>query len=263
MASQSEYSFPPRSGQQGLDSLRVKQALIDSYVASKLNNVVNNQLKNPGFYESIAKSLVSGYLIQRGGSIEGIQQETGNRIFSNARNIAEQPQIDRGESGIFDNVLLIPNLQLISNYTQINFFDKNKNFETDEIIIDIPLCTLSYSYSNKYAESKPVGYNGTIKELVGTSNLTINIEGVFTRRYIGMDELNPTQNMPDLKDFQLMCMRNKITTVVSRFIADKTILNDYFVDCVVKNFSLPGDNTSKNLQRFTLTLESDKPLDII
>ena len=69
--------------------------------------------------------------------------------------------------------------------------------------------------------------------------------------------------MPDVKEFQLMCMRNKVVTVVSQFIADKTILNDFFQDCVVKNFSLPGDNTSKNLQRFTLTLESDRPLDII
>jgi hypothetical protein len=269
MPSNSKYTFPAEGGNQGLDSLRVKQALIDSYLGSKLNNIVNNQLRNPGFYESVAKVLASSYLPVNGGSIEGNQQINKNKINDKIFNLVDQaiPYSQQGFSdenqGLFESAVVIPNIQLISNYTQLNFFDSAKNVETDEIVIDIPLCSMSYSYSNKYKESQPVGYNGTIKELVGTSNLSINIEGVFVARYIGIDKENSTQNMPDLRNFQLMCMRNKIATVSSEFIADKTILNDYFADCVVKNFTLPQDNSSKNIQRFTMRLESDKPLDII
>lgn len=256
----SNFIFPPGGGQTGLDSLRIKNALVDSFLPNKINAIVNNQLKNPSFYESIASALAKGFLLSRG----EVQQKNSLDIQNKAFNLfPEEQEIFERADGVFNNVLLIPNLSLTSNFTQINFFDTKDNVETDPISIDIPLCTLSYSYSNKYTESTPVGYNGTIKELVGTSNLSIKIEGVFTSRYLGIDTDKPTQNMPNVRDFQLMCMRNKIVTVDSKFIADNTILNDFFEDCVVKNFSLPGDNTSKNLQRFTLTLESDKPLDII
>jgi hypothetical protein len=267
-----EYKFPAGGGQEGLDSLKIKQALVDSFLPNKLNNIVNNQFKNPRFYENVAKTIAKGLLWPfprvRDGDKESeyIDVEStinGYKVESSSRDYDIGGTEFQTDNGIFQNLLFIPNLSLISNYTQLNFFSTKGNVQTDEIIIDIPLCTLSYSYSNKYKESNPVGYNGTIKELIGTSNLSIKIEGVFTSRYLGVDVQNTTQNMPDVKEFQLMCMRNKVVTVVSQFIADKTILNDFFQDCVVKNFSLPGDNTSKNLQRFTLTLESDRPLDII
>ena len=220
-----EYTFPASGGQDGLDSLRIKNALIDSFLPNKINAIVNNQLKNPSFYESVAKILASSYLPLRGGSIEGAQDLAKTQLNDKAFELS-QTNVTQADNGIFQNVLFIPNLSLISNYTQLNFFNTKDNVQTDEIIIDIPLCTLSYSYSNKYKESNPVGYNGTIKELIGTSNLSIKIEGVFTSRYLGIDVQNITQNMPDVKEFQLMCMRNKVVTVVSQFIADKTILND-------------------------------------
>ena len=261
MPSQSQYNFPTGGGQEGVDSLRIKQALVDSFIPSELNSVVT-QVRNPGFYESVAKVLASSYLPLRADS-EGFSLTVNNNLVDQA--IAVGPNGFSNENGaLFNSALVIPNLQLISNFTQINFFNSNDNVVTDEIRIDCPISSMSYSYDNKYSHSSPTGYNGTIKELVGTSNLKITINGVFSARYLGQSETSDASlNMPNMREFQKMCMRNKVVTIDSDFIQRNTILNNFFQDCVIKNFSLPQDTTSKNLQRFTLTLESDKPLDII
>ncbi len=259
MPSQSDYVFPGGGGRTGLDSLRIKRALVDGFLANKINNVVNNQLKNPSFYESVARQLVAGYLPPFDDQAESKRKAIEGRSVS----LSEAESEDFiTESGLFSSALVIPNLTFISTYEKKNFFNTDDNIRADDIEIDVPLCTMSYSFSNKYVESTPVGYNGTIKELVGSSNISVTIEGVFTARYLGQDPSAPAQNMPNVSDFQKMCMRNRNVTILSDNIASKTALNDFFENMVIKNFSLPGDNTRKNIQRFSLTLETDKNINL-
>ena len=272
----SKHSFPS-STQNGLDSLRTKQAIIDSFIPNKINALINGQARNPGFYESVAKVIASSYL-----PFNPVKTESGDGPSDYIKSKSETNGINTDKKGVSydftsegtilsdkgllggDYHILLSNLSLFSEFTQRNFFSKKKEEPTEAIFIDCPIATLSYSYSNKFSESTPVGMQGSVKESMGSSNLKINIEGVFTSRYIGMDPNNPTQNFAglseDLMNFQKMCVRNKVVSVDSPFIADLTIFNDIFKDCVIKSFTLPGDNSSKNLQRFTLVLESDKPL---
>ena len=272
MANLPEYIFPQGSGQKGLDSLRIKNAIVDSFLPTKINNIVNNQLKNPGFYETVARALattaIRNEVDRRREKQKGVikyDDAFRDQSFNSGRNSPENTPNQTGLSdenkGLLASANIIPNLTLVSNYTPINFFE-GRGEPTEEISIDVPLCSISYSYSNKYAESTPIGYNGTIKELMGTSNLSIKIEGVFVGKYLNRANEDVYENMPNMQNFQLMCMRNKIVSVNSLFIQENTILNDYFKDCVIKNFSLPQDNTQKNIQRFSITLESDKPLNI-
>ncbi len=267
MADNSKYSFPNGGGREGLDSLQIKQAIVDSFIPSELNSL-ERQATNINFLSNIARTLATSRLRpfrqKEGDEIsyeDAFRDQSANSGRNSPENTPNQTGLSDENAGLLANTNIIPNLTLRSNYTPIDFF-KGRGDDTEEIVIDVPLCSMSYSYSNKYAESTPIGYNGTIKELVGTSNLNITIEGVFIAKYLGNSSEFAQKNMPNMRNFELMCMRNKIVDIDSKFLAENSVLLNYFKSCVVKNFSLPQDNKRKNIQRFTLTLESNIPLNI-
>ncbi len=232
-------------------SLAIKESIVSGIEgATKQGTTL---LKNPSFYSNIARQLSLAYIPFIGSKKQEFDK-AGNDvslIISNEDNITE--------SGYFKNVDIVPNVQLVSKFTQRNFFDSSLNIES-VITIDIPVCTISVNYSNTFVESSPIGYQGSIKEDVGSSNYEVMIQGVFVARYIGDSVLIPEQNQPDLKDFITMCVRNKSVQVNHSYFINKTLID--LSDCVIKSFSLPNDNAMKNVQQFTLTLSSDKLIDI-
>lgn len=259
MANQFNFNQPV-----GIDSLRIKNAIVDSMLPNAFQNLTTNIARNPGFFESVARQLASSYLPVRG--VENVGQlgeerqfEMDNRGFDFALSIEDSETIDSDplspNYGFFLNANIIPNLQLTSTFIKRNFFDSTQDI-TDTILIDIPIASINVSYSNKFVESSPIGYAGTIKEDVGSSNYKISIEGVFLAKFLGDEATLPDQNRPDVREFVKMCVRNKVLTINNDWLENKSLVD--LSQCVVKSFALPNDNTMKNIQRFSIQLESDK-----
>lgn len=249
----------------GINSLRIKNAIVDSMLPNAFQNLTTNIARNPGFFESVARQLASSYLPVRGvENVDQLGEERWNEIDSNGINISfsidDQPEpIDSDplspSYGFFLNANIIPNLELTSTFIKRNFFDSTQDI-TDTIVIDIPIASVNVSYSNKFVESSPIGFAGSIKEDVGSSNYKISIEGVFLAKFLGDDAALPDQNRPDVREFVKMCVRNKVITINNDWLENKSLID--LSQCVVKSFALPNDNTMKNIQRFSMQLESDK-----
>lgn len=254
----------------GAESIRIKSAIVDSMLPNAFQSLTTNIARNPAFFESVARQLAASYLPVRGVANiselgEQKQFETDHKGIDIALNIDEDNNgVDTDPSsptfGYLQNTTIIPNLELTSTFIQRNFFDSSLDI-VDTTTIQIPIASVSVSYSNKYVESAPIGFAGSIKEDVGSSNYKVNIEGIFIANYIADDINNPDQNRPTVVDFTTICVRNKEVTVNNDWLENKTLID--LSKCVVKSFTLPNDNSIKNVQRFTLQLESDKLIEIL
>lgn len=261
-----EYNFETGTG---IDSLRIKQALIDSMLPNALQNLTTNIARNQGFVESLAKQLAASYLPVKGvnsvGQLGEVRQAQLNQKGADiSLSIESSPQTNTDPSdpnyGFFNNATIISNLELTSTYTQRNFFDASQDF-VDTTTITVPISTIGVSFSNKFVESSPVGYRGTIKERMGSSDYIVNIEGILISNFFGDDVNEPAQNKPFSVDLETIAIRNGFVTVNSPWLEEKTLID--LSNCAVMSYSLPADNTVKNIQRFSLRLKSDKLINIL
>jgi len=261
-----DYNFNTSSG---IDSLRIKNAIIDSMLPNALQNLTTNIARNQGFAESLAKQLAASYLPLRGvNSIdqagEARQTQLDRKGADISLSITSNPQTNTDPSdpnyGLFNNAKIISNLELVSTYTQRNFFDASQDF-IDTTTLQVPIATIGVSFSNKFVESSPVGYRGTIKERMGSSDYIVNIEGVLISAFFGDDVNEPAQNKPFSVDLETIAIRNGFVTVNSPWLENKTLID--LSNCAVMSYSLPADNTVKNIQRFSLKLKSDKLINIL
>lgn len=230
---------------------KIESALVGTLLQQSSN------LANPYLAYSVATKLAKTaiYLAVPYVSTGNILQSKKNLDFT----IALSESQNKEEDGRIASNVLIDNFTLKSKYVDRNFFDQTLNVQ-EEISIPILIGEVNVQYNNNYADSAPIGYAGTIKEWIGSSNYNINISGLFFTKWKGDDVNNPTQNFPDLSDFVKMCVKHKTCSVISDFIQEKTLID--LSECVILSFDLPSDSTEKNIQRFTLTLQSDKLINI-
>jgi hypothetical protein len=263
MAQPGDYNF--RSGE-GIDSLRIKNAVIDAQLRNIAENAVQNIARNPSFYESVAAQILSSYLPNVKVALDNKGKESQNNIDNKGFDIAiayDEIKPGLGQAGISDSFLqganVIPNIKLVSSYVKRNFFDSSDDVQ-DTIEIDIPLSSMNISLQKKFVTSTPFGFRGSIKEYAGSSPYQINISGVFVAPQFGDDQDFPEQNRPDVKEFMRLCERPATIDIQSDWVENRTLYD--LTQCVVKSYSLPQDLEENNIQRFTMTLESDNLIDI-